>query len=124
AVLEVAQPALKKAAEHLARPLGVAERRISGKGRNSRLVELFCEFFAEALERNSTPVDGVFHGTFGSGDVPAGELTVADCWELLPYENLLVTAEVSVSELLEILREDAGDRSSDRTLWPFELVLD
>ena len=105
-VMELAQPDLKKADEQMARKLGVATQVIPGSGRNSRLTQLFCEFFSEALQRNSTPVDGVFHGTFGTGDVPAGELTVADCWKMLPYENLLTIAEVSASELIEIVRED------------------
>jgi 2',3'-cyclic-nucleotide 2'-phosphodiesterase (5'-nucleotidase family) len=123
-VMEIAQPELKKAAEQLARKLGVAKEVIPGKGRGSRLAGLFCEFFSEALQRNQTPVDGVFHGTFGTGDVPAGDITVADCWKMLPYENLLTVAEVSAAELVEIVREDRKDSPSDRTLWPFDLALD
>lgn len=123
-VMELAQPDLKKADEQLARKLGLAKEVIPGKGRGSRLTQLFCEFFSEALQRNQTPVDGVFHGTFGTGDVPAGEITVADCWKMLPYENLLTVAEVSASELIEIVREDRKDSPSDRTLWPFDLVID
>ncbi len=123
-VMELAQPDLKNAGEHLARKLGVARKPLPGKGRGSRLVELFCECFAEALQRHGAPVDGVFHGTFGTGDLPAGEITVADCWKLLPYENVLVTARVTAGELLDIAREDADDARSDRTLWPFEVALD
>ncbi len=122
-VMEMAAPDLKKAKEHLARKVATVPQTISGQGRGSRLVKLFCEIFAEALERNGTPVDGVFHGTFGTGDLEPGELTVADCWKLLPYENLLVIARVTAEELVEIVREDAAGRS-DRTLWPFELGFD
>lgn len=123
-VMEFAQPELKKAEEQMARRLGVVESVIDGKGRGNRLVELICEFFSEALGRNGTPVEGIFHGSFGTGDLLPGELTVADCWKLLPYENLLATAEVSAEELVEIYREDRKERQSDRTLWPFELKLD
>ncbi|WP_367874755.1 hypothetical protein [Luteolibacter sp. Populi] len=42
-----------------------------------------------------------------------------DCWELLPYENGLVVAELGVSELTTIVAEDRGKR----TLWPFEVEL-
>jgi 2',3'-cyclic-nucleotide 2'-phosphodiesterase (5'-nucleotidase family) len=121
-VMEIAQPELKKAAEQLARKLGTVTKLIPGKGRNNRLSKLFCEFFSEALKRNGSPVDGIFHGTFGTGDLEPGEITVADCWKLLPYENLLTIAEVSAEEILEIVREDRKTRS-DRTLWPFELTL-
>lgn len=123
-VMDAAGPELKKASEQMARKVGVVKSHIPGKGRNSRLVNLFCEFFSEALERQGARVDGLFHGTFGTGDLPPGELTVGDCWKMLPYENLLTTAEVSAKELIEIVKEDAGERNSDRTLWPFDLKLD
>ncbi len=124
AVMEAADPDLKKADEQLARKVADVTGRISANGRGSRLVELFCELFAEALKRQGTAVDGVFHGTFGTGDLEPGPLTVADCWKMLPYENLLVTAELSAGDLIEIVREDAEDKRSDRTLWPFQLDLD
>ena len=122
-VMEQAEPELRKSAEQLARKVATVPAPIPGKGRDSRLVKLFCETFSEALQRNGTPVDGLFHGTFGTGDLPAGEVTVGDCWKLLPYENLLTVAEVSAKELIEIVKEEAGERDSDRTLWPFELEL-
>jgi 2',3'-cyclic-nucleotide 2'-phosphodiesterase (5'-nucleotidase family) len=123
-VMEMAQPELKKADAQMARKLGKVTAIIDGKGRGNRLSQIFCEFFSEALKRNLTPVDGVFHGTFGTGNLAPGELTVADCWKLLPYENLLTTAEVTAEELIEIVHEDRGTRNSDRTLWPFDLELD
>ncbi len=123
-VLETARPEMGKAAEQLARKLGVVIKPIDGKGRGSRLVDLFCEFFSEALKRNQTPVDGIFHGTFGTGDLAPGEITVADCWRMLPYENLLTTLELTAGELIEIVAEDRKSRNSDRTLWPFVLDLD
>lgn len=106
------------------RKLGTAKEIIPGKGRGSRLATLFCEFFSEALQRNQTPVDGIFHGTFGTGDVAAGDITVADCWKMLPYENLLSIVDVSAAELIEIVHEDSREYVSDRTLWPIELELD
>ena len=35
----------------------------------------------------------MFHGTFGTGDLQPGKLTVGDCWKIIPYENMLATAE-------------------------------
>jgi len=120
-VMDSAKPELRKAEEQMARKVGTVVSKISGKGRGNRLVNLFCEFFSESLGKGGHPVDGIFHGTFGTGDLESGELTVADCWEMLPYENLLITAELSAKELIEIVHEDAGERNSDRMLWPFEL---
>jgi 2',3'-cyclic-nucleotide 2'-phosphodiesterase/3'-nucleotidase len=122
-VIEVAQPDLKKSEEQLARTLGVVTQQISGSGRGNRLSQLFCEFFSESLERNHTPVDGIFHGTFNTGNLEPGEIKVADCWKMLPYENLLAIIEVSANDLLDIVMEDAAELRSDRLLWPFELIL-
>ena len=123
-VMALAGADLAAADEQLARPVATVTAPIKGKGRGSRLGVLFCESFAAALAKHGTPVDGVFHGTFLSGDLAAGPLTVADCWKLIPYENLLVVAELSGAELLEVIAEDAGDPRSDRTLWPFTIVKD
>jgi 2',3'-cyclic-nucleotide 2'-phosphodiesterase (5'-nucleotidase family) len=123
AVMEMAGPDLKKAAEQLSRKVATVTTPIKGTGGNNPLARLFCEIFSDALKRNQTPVDGVFHGTFGTGDLAAGDLTVADCWKLLPYENLLATVELSAEELIEILKEERRVKTSDRMLWPFELKL-
>jgi 2',3'-cyclic-nucleotide 2'-phosphodiesterase (5'-nucleotidase family) len=124
AVMHVAQPGLDAADEHLAREVATVTRAISGKGRSSGLVTVMCESFAAALKKQGQPVDGVFHGTFGTGDIQPGKLTVADCWKIIPYENMLVTAEVSASDLLVIVGEDARQKDSDRTLWPFDVAAD
>ena len=63
---------------------------------------------------SDTPVS-----TFGKDPIPAGEKTVADCWQLLPYENGLVVAELTPAQLVTIVSEDRGKR----LLWPFELEL-
>lgn len=123
-VLQLAQPDLSAADEELARPIGRVTKEIGGTGRNSRLARLLCECFAEVLSRNGMPVDGVFHGTFATGAIPVGPLTVGDCWRILPYENTLVVGELSGAEVAAVVAEDAADKRSDRTLWPFELVFD
>ncbi len=122
AVMERARPDLAKADEQLARRVATVRKPIDGRGRGSGLAHLLCETFAEALGRQGTAVEGVFHGTFGTGDVQAGDMTIADCWKIIPYENMLATAEVQARDLLTIVAEDAGDKKSDRTLWPFEVV--
>ena len=93
-------------------------------GRWCRHLPTCSEYMDEALGRHGTAVEGVFHGTFGTGDLKPGELTVADCWKIIPYENMLATADVTARDLLTIVAEDASDKKSDRTLWPFEVVRD
>lgn len=119
-VMDFARPELDKAAAELKRKVCTVKQAIEGGGRNSAVSKLFCEAFAAALAKAGAPVDGVFHGTFSKDDIPAGDLTVADCWKLLPYENGLITAELTAEELVAIVGEDKGGR----TLWPFELKQD
>lgn len=123
-VMQVSQPDLAAAAEELARPVASATRDVAGGGRDSPLGGLLCESFAAALGRTGSPVDGVFHGTFATGPLRAGQITVGDCWRIVPYENLLVTGELSGRELADMLAEDANDKRSDRTLWPFVVQRD
>jgi len=120
-VINLSQPELKKAEEQLERKIADFKKPMSGKGKGSELANFLCEAFATALKRNNTPVQAVFHGTFGTGEIPAGPVTVANAWEIQPYENTLVIATVTPAQLLEILAEDRKTYS-DRTLWPFEVV--
>lgn len=121
AVINLARPELAKADEQLARPLTTLKEPIPGKRRDSPLARLICESLSQALARNKTPADAVFHGTFGTPEIPAGPVTVADTWQILPYENTLVTATLLPAQLLEILAEDRKT-GSDRSLWPYEIV--
>jgi 2',3'-cyclic-nucleotide 2'-phosphodiesterase (5'-nucleotidase family) len=121
-VMELAKPDIDAADAQLAREVCTVKAPVGGTGPNSPLARLFCECFAAALAKQGTTVDGVFHGTFETGDLKPGKLTVADCWRLIPYENLLCTAEVTGADLKRILDEDAVAKGSDRMLWPFEVV--
>lgn len=123
-VMQVARPDLAASEAELARQVAMVTRPIAGKGRDSGLARLLCECFAGELAKRGTPVDGVFHGTFGTGDLDPGKLTVGDCWKIIPYENMLAVAEVTATDLAAILAEDAKVRDSDRTLWPFEVTTD
>ncbi|MBM4021239.1 MAG: bifunctional metallophosphatase/5'-nucleotidase [Planctomycetes bacterium] len=123
-VMQVAAGDLAAAETELAREVATVTRPIAGKGRGCPLAKLLCDCFAGVLADRGMPVDAVFHGTFGTGDLPARRLTVGDCWRIIPYENTLVTADVTPAELALILEEDATIRDSDRTLWPLEATLD
>ena len=123
-VLELARGDLEASRADLAREVATVTREIDGQGRGSGVVQLLCALFAAALKKQGTTVDGVFHGSFNTGPLKPGKLTVADCWRLIPYENRLVTAEVTPADLLAIVAEDAKVKDSDRTLWPLEVRRD
>ena len=124
-VMQAARPDLARSDAELARTVcRVKEPIVGGGRRGSPLVTLLCELFAGAVAKRKQHVDGVFHGSFGTESVPAGDLTVADCWKIIPYDNLLVTAELSAAELASVVAEDAKEKKSDRTLWPFTIHFD
>jgi 2',3'-cyclic-nucleotide 2'-phosphodiesterase (5'-nucleotidase family) len=51
------------------------------------------------------------HGLFeGCTALAAGPKTIADAWTLLPYENQIVTLELTRSDLLAFVRDLAGKR--------------
>lgn len=120
-VMRIAGAELEKARSEEKRVLREIPEAIDGKGRGSGLNRLFAEAFVASLAAKGIAVDGVFHGTFGTGDLPAGPITVGDVWNLLPYENLLATARLTADDLLAIVAEDAEITRSDRTLTGFEV---
>ncbi len=123
-VMQVARPDLAASDAELAREVATVKNVIPGKGRGSDLAKLLCECFVKDLAKRGTPVDGAFHGTFGTGDLQPGKLTVGDCWRIIPYENMLAIAEVTAADLAAIIAEDWKVRDSDRTLWPFEVTVE
>ncbi|MGJ8634509.1 MAG: bifunctional metallophosphatase/5'-nucleotidase [Luteolibacter sp.] len=122
-VINLSQPDLKKSKEQLARKLTTLTEPIIDDGRYSPLPKFICKSISDTLAKNKTPVDAVFHGTFGTKTIPAGPVTVADAWKILPYENTLVTVTLTPAQLLEIIAEDRKTYS-DRTLYPYEVIFE
>ena len=72
------------------------------------------------LERNA-PVDGAMHGTFDDKtDLIAGPKRVSDVWHIIPFENYIVTAQLSPEEI-KIAMEDVFASHEKRNLLGFEL---
>ncbi|PYJ20149.1 MAG: hypothetical protein DME92_10405, partial [Verrucomicrobia bacterium] len=72
------------------------------------------------LERN-VPVDGVMHGTFDDkADLVAGPKTVNDVWNIIPYENYIVTAQLSPEEIKTAMEEVFASHEK-RNLLGFEV---
>ena len=60
----------------------------------------------EALRERKVPVDGVLHGLFDDKNpLEPGRKTIADAWNVIPYENYLVTAELKPDELTRVMEE-------------------
>src|SRR6266487_1465006 len=75
-------------------------------GEPSDIERLIGAAIMEALLERSVPVDGVMHGVFDEkANLVAGPKTVNDIWNLIPFENYIVTAELSPEEIKTIMEE-------------------
>jgi 5'-nucleotidase / UDP-sugar diphosphatase len=124
AVISRAKSQLAESDAALGRPIGeLAEtfRARSRPGEPSDLERLIGAAIAEALRERSVPVDGVMHGVFDEkSDFTAGPKTVNDIWNILPYENYVVTAELSPDEIKTIM-EDVYASHEKRNLLGFNV---
>lgn len=104
--LEEADAVLATRAGRLGAPLSMA----ASPGAPSPYESLMGAAMIEAMARRGIVVDGVIHGSFFSDEtIPAGNKTVADLWKMVPYENRIVTARLTRSDLFAITREICSD---------------
>ncbi len=117
-ILSRTQPRLDRAAEVLAEPVGELTETLSvrsGSGEPSEVERLIAAAVTESLARRDLRINGVFHGLFDDRYAfKKGPKTIGDLWQILPYENYLVTAELTPLELKVIMEEvfQSGDRRS------------
>src|SRR5438132_10019366 len=75
-------------------------------GEPSDIERLIGVAIMEALLERSVPVDGIMHGVFDEkANLVAGPKTVNDIWNLIPFENYIVTAELSPEEIKTVMEE-------------------
>jgi len=124
AVISRAKSQLAESDATLAQPIGESAetfRARSRPGEPSDLEILIGAAIVEALRERSVPVDGVMHGVFDEKrDFAAGPKTVNDIWNILPYENYVVTAELSPDEIKMIMEEVYASHEK-RNLLGFEV---
>jgi 2',3'-cyclic-nucleotide 2'-phosphodiesterase/3'-nucleotidase len=108
----------------LSKPIGELAETLRGRsrpGRPSDVERLIAAAIMEMLVERSVPVDGVMHGTFDDkADLIAGPKTVNDVWNIIPYENYIVTAQLSAEEI-KIAMEDVFASHEKRNLLGFEI---
>lgn len=113
----VVQQDLDRAREYLARPAGQAVRTIKHQVDalgHSPVQQLICRAVAQA-----SGADLVLHGILDEEDLPAGPLTMADIWRIVPYENRVAVLSVTASELTEILNENLKRRGNIQFMGPY-----
>jgi 2',3'-cyclic-nucleotide 2'-phosphodiesterase/3'-nucleotidase len=108
-VISRAKSQLAESAAELSEPIGQLAETLRGRsrpGRPSDVERLIGTAIAEMLLERRVPVDGVMHGTFDDkADLVAGPKTVNDIWNVIPYENYIVTAQLSPEEIKTAMEE-------------------
>jgi 5'-nucleotidase / UDP-sugar diphosphatase len=94
----------------------------SRPGAPSDVERLIGAAISETLAGRSFPVDGVMHGVFDDkADLLAGPKTLNDIWNLIPYENYIVTAQLSSDEIKAVM-EEVFTSHEKRNLLGFEIT--
>ncbi len=123
-VLSRAKSHLAESSAAVSEPIGELAETLRGRsrpGRPSDVERLIGAAIMEMLLERKVPVDGVMHGTFDDkADLIAGPKTVYDVWHIIPYENYIVTAQLSPEEI-KVAMEDVFASHEKRNLLGFEL---
>jgi len=124
AIISRAKSQLSKSEEALSEPIGDLAETLRGRsdpGRPSDVERLIGTAIMETLLDRRVPVDGVMHGTFDDqADLVAGPKTINDVWNVIPYENYVVTAQLSPEEL-KIAMEEVFASHEKRNLLGFDV---
>jgi 2',3'-cyclic-nucleotide 2'-phosphodiesterase (5'-nucleotidase family) len=125
-VLSLARPDLDAADQVLARKIGELTEPFavdSAFGRPSDVERLIASAIIAALHRRGVEVDAVVHGLFDDKHpLEPGAKTVADAWAVLPFENEIVTVDLTRDDFLELAR-DFGSGREFRNLMGVRVVL-
>jgi 2',3'-cyclic-nucleotide 2'-phosphodiesterase (5'-nucleotidase family) len=80
-------------------------------GEPSQVEELIGAAILEELRERNVVVDGAMHGVFDErNNFVAGPKTVKDTWDLIPFENYLVTAALTPEEIKAVMEEVFASR--------------
>src|SRR5207248_4240200 len=123
-ILSRAKPHLDASASALAQPIGTLAETMhvrSRPGEPSDVEALIGGAILEALRERGTNVEGAMHGVFDEkNNFVAGPKTITDIWDLIPFENYLVTAQLTPEEIKTMMEEVYASREP-RNLLGFEI---
>jgi 2',3'-cyclic-nucleotide 2'-phosphodiesterase (5'-nucleotidase family) len=108
-VISRAKSQLAESDAALAQPIGELAQTLRTRGRPgqpSDIEKLIGAAITESLLERNVAVDGVMHGVFDeNADLFAGSKTVNDIWNVIPYENYIMTAELTSDEIKAVMEE-------------------
>jgi 2',3'-cyclic-nucleotide 2'-phosphodiesterase (5'-nucleotidase family) len=115
-VLSRAASQLAESEASLAQPIGELTQTLHARGRHGRpsqIDKLISAAITETLAERSITVDAVMHGVFDvNAQLTEGLTTVNDIWNIIPYENLIITATLSPDEIKSVMEEMYASRES------------
>jgi len=108
-VVSRAASQLAESESSLAQPIGELRETLHARNRRdhpSDIEKLIAAAITETLAERSVMVDAVMHGVFDeNAKLAAGLTTINDIWNIIPYENLIVTAALSPDEIRSVMEE-------------------
>src|SRR6266516_4734316 len=108
----------------LSLPVGDLAETLRGRSRPgmpSGVERLIGTAIREGMLERNVAVDGVMHGAFDDQDgLVAGPKTLNEIWTLIPYENYVVTAQLSAEEIKTVM-EEVFTSHEKRNLLGFEV---
>src|SRR5881392_2783055 len=123
-VISRAKSQLAESDAALSQMIGELAETLHARGRPgepSEVERLIGAAIIEALRERNVPIDGVMHGVFDeNASLVTGPKTVNDIWNVLPYENYIVTAELSPEEIKAVMEEVYASHER-RSLLGFEV---
>src|SRR5438094_2770449 len=123
-IVSRAESQLAESDSALSQVVGELAETLRGRSRPgvpSDVERLIGTAISEALVERNLPVDGVMHGAFDDrATLVAGPKTLNDIWNLIPYENYVVTAQLSPEDIRTVM-EEVFTSHEKRNLLGFEL---
>lgn len=119
-----AKPQLEESERALAEPIGTLAETLRVRGERdgpSEVEALIGTAIIESLRDRGVAIDGAMHGVFDErNNFAAGPKSVNDIWTLIPFENFIVTAELTPEEITALM-EDVYASREPRSLIGFEI---
>ncbi|MDD5679326.1 MAG: bifunctional UDP-sugar hydrolase/5'-nucleotidase [Kiritimatiellae bacterium] len=97
---------LKETKQYLNREVGVAKvdlKPVSRARGQSAIQTLIAGAIAEKVH-----ADVVIHGTLSEAYLGAGRISMRDVWRIVPYDNYIGVAHLTLDELRQVLEENSG----------------
>jgi len=107
AILSLAANDIAESEKILASPAGTMTTPFSikgaGPGKPGEVQRLIGTAILAALTGRGVRADAVLHGSFSEDDLTAGDKTVGDMWGVIPYENFVMTGDLTPEEITAVL---------------------